>query len=359
MAQKKISLGKKIILNAYAKLNEKAVEEHTLRTLFWECTLRCNAACKHCGSDCKVSSATKDMPAADFLKVVDTILPYVNPHKTFVIFTGGECLVRKDLEQVGRELNRQEFPWGIVSNGILLDRRRFDSLRAAGMHSATISLDGFREEHNWLRGNPLCFDKAVDAIKLLTREEEFVYDVVTCANMKNFETLKEFKEFLISIGVKAWRIFTIFPVGRAALYPEFQLSDDYFTRLMDFIVETRREGRISLSYGCEGFLGGYEMEVRDHPFYCGAGVSVGSILADGSISACPSIRAGYHQGNIYKDDFWSVWNNGFRQYRDREWMKQEGECADCRMFKYCKGNGMHLRDENGRLLVCHYKRLVK
>jgi radical SAM additional 4Fe4S-binding domain len=356
---KKISLGKRITLDAFSKLNGKMVEEHKLRTLFWECTLRCNAACKHCGSDCKVSADMKDMPIADFIKVVDGILPHVDPHKTFIIFTGGECLVRRDLEQAGRELNRREFPWGIVSNGILMDRKRFASLRAAGMHAATISLDGFKEEHNWLRGNPVSFDRAVEAIKIMAEDKNFIFDVVTCANMKNFDTLRDFKEFLISIGVKEWRIFTIFPVGRAALYPEFQLSDEYFTKLMEFIVETRKEGRIGLNYGCEGFLGGYELEVRDHPFHCAAGVSVASVLADGSISACPSIRADYHQGNIYKDDFWTVWNQGFKQYRDRGWMKEKGECSDCKMFKYCHGNGMHLRDENGRLLVCHYKRLTK
>jgi hypothetical protein len=28
------------------------------------------------------------------------------------------------------------------------------------------------------------------------------------------------------------------------------------------------------------------------------------------------------------------------------------------MFRYCEGNGMHLYDDEGNLLVCHYKRLV-
>ena len=28
------------------------------------------------------------------------------------------------------------------------------------------------------------------------------------------------------------------------------------------------------------------------------------------------------------------------------------------MFRYCEGNGMHLRDDQGKLLVCHYKRLL-
>ena len=125
---------------------------------------------------------------------------------------------------------------------------------------------------------------------------------------------------------------------------------------MDFIAQCRREG-FHVSYGCEGFLGNYEMQVRDHFFECYAGVNVASVLADGSISGCPSIRADYHQGNIYRDSFWEVWNNRFEPYRNREWM-HKGECADCKMFRYCLGNGMHLRDDKGNLIVCHYHRLL-
>ena len=129
-----------------------------------------------------------------------------------------------------------------------------------------------------------------------------------------------------------------------------------FKQLFDFIRDTRKEGRIRADYGCEGFLGNYETEVRDNFFFCRAGVTVGSVLADGSISACPNLRSNFIQGNIYKDDFMDVWNNRYRAFRDRSWAKQ-GECAACNYFKYCKGNGMHLHDENGNLLFCHLKRL--
>ena len=110
------------------------------------------------------------------------------------------------------------------------------------------------------------------------------------------------------------------------------------------------------SYGCEGFLGEYEGQVRDHLFTCQAGMSISSVMIDGSISACASIRSDLAQGNIYKDDFIDVWENRYQPYRDRSWMKT-GECAQCKYFRYCQGNGMHLRDEKGNLILCHLKRL--
>lgn len=355
--QNKLSIRRRMALEIARKIRNNRKELHPLRQLFWECTLRCNLACKHCGSDCKKTAHEKDMPAEDFLRVIDSITPHVDPNVLNIIITGGEPLMRDDLEEVGLALYQRGYPWGFVSNGLYLTRARLDSLMASGLHAVTISLDGFADDHNWMRGHPQSFERASEAIRMLVHEPELTWDIVTCVNRKNYPYLRELKTWLYSIGVRNWRLFTIFPVGRAARHPEFQLTDEEFTGVLDFIKQTRKEGRMHLSYGCEGFLGRYEGEVRDNFYGCNAGISVGSILVDGSISACPSIRSNFHQGNIYDDDFMEVWNTRFQTFRDREWMKK-GECADCDFFRYCEGNGMHLHDENGDLLFCHHKRIV-
>ena len=274
-----------------------------------------------------------------------------------LVSCSGEALVRNDIEEVGLELYRRGFPWGIVTNGFLLDERRLDSLLEAGMHSITVSFDGFEEDHNWIRQNDKSFERADRAVKLLVQTPDIVWDIVTCVNPRNYGRLEEFKEYLISIGVRRWRLFSIFPMGRAAENPELQLSDAQFRGLFDFIKRVREEGCINANYGCEGFLGPYEGEVRDYYFHCRAGVNVASVLVDGSISGCTSIRSNFHQGNIYKDNLWDVWQNRFEKYRDRGWAKK-GQCADCDLWKYCEGSGMHLYDDNEQLLFCHYHRLM-
>lgn len=351
-----LSLRRRLALEIALKMENDRIKEHPLRQLFWECTLRCNLFCKHCGSDCKKMAECKDMPAQDFLKTIDTITPHVNPNNLFIIFTGGEPLMRPDLEKCGLELYRRGYPWGMVTNGLALTRKRLNSLLSSGLHTITISLDGFSSEHNWLRGHTESYKAAIEAIKMLVQEKEIIFDVVTCVNQQNYTSLEELKKHLISIGVKSWRLFTIFPVGRAKQYPELQLTNQQMIGVMEFIKQTRKNKEIQISYGCEGFLGNYEGDVRDHFYTCRAGVSVGSILADGSISACPSIRSNFYQGNIYKNDFMDIWNTQFKLFRDRSWMHKD-ECAACSFFRYCKGNGMHLRDDNGDLLFCHYKRL--
>lgn len=357
MGVEKLSLRKKIGLELFRKQKEIEIAKHELKYLFWECTLRCNLACKHCGSDCRKSSLQKDMPLEDFLNTIDNIRPHVNPHNTMIVITGGEPLLRNDLEECGLELYKREFPWGFVTNGLQVTEDRINKLLDAGLRSVTVSLDGLEASHNLMRGNENSFKKVLEAIQIFTsKSNEIKFDVVTCITPKTFSELNNIKELLISLNVNLWRIFTITPIGRAQKDNELQLEPVQFKQLFEFIKETRKEGRIHLNYGCEGYLGAYESEVRDYFFFCRAGVSVGSILVDGSISACPNLRANFIQGNIYKNNFMEVWNNKYHIYRDRSWMKT-GECEKCNHFKYCLGNGMHLRDENGQLLFCHLNRI--
>lgn len=350
-----MSLKTKLALELHRQYRHNNAKMHPLNTLFWECTLRCNMNCRHCGSDCKMAAAP-DMPKEDFFRVIDEITPHVDPHKTFIIFTGGEALLRPDLEACGLDLYRRGFPWGVVTNGYLLNEDRLQSLLRSGMHSITVSLDGFEDDHNWMRQHPHSFERAAHAIQLLCKEKEIVWDVVTCVNPRNISRLEEFKQWLISMGVARWRCFTIVPMGRAATDPELQLSEVQFRQVLDFIRQTRKEGKIYCSYGCEGFLGPYEMEVRDHLFYCRAGIEVASILNDGSISGCTSIRSNFNQGNIYQDSFWDVWENRFDKYRNRDWAKK-GQCKGCKYFRYCEGSGMHLYDDNEELRFCHLHRM--
>lgn len=336
---RRLTLRQRAGLELFRRLYADRVAQHELHTLFWECTLRCNLSCRHCGSDCLSSSVQPDMPAADFFRTLDgQITPHIDPHRVLVILSGGEVLVRPDLDRIGLELYRREYPWGMVTNGLALDARRFERLLRSGLHSITVSLDGFGEDHNYLRGNERSYDAALGAVRLTAHEPSIVSDVVTCVTARSLERLPEFRDMLIAEGVKAWRLFTIFPLGRAAEDPSLQLDNEQFTRLMEFIRATRRAGRIRVSYGCEGFLGGYETEVRDNFYQCNAGVSVASIRVDGAISGCTSIRADYNQGNIYRDDFWEVWQNRFVPFREREWARRD-DCAGCKLFRYCLGGG--------------------
>ena len=83
----KISLKKKLALEAYRLYRHNEIKAHPLTYFFWECTLRCNLHCLHCGSDC-VKDAIPDMPREDFMNVLDKLAPHIDPKHFIVVITG-------------------------------------------------------------------------------------------------------------------------------------------------------------------------------------------------------------------------------------------------------------------------------
>ena len=296
------------------------------------------------------------MPLEDFLSALDSI---PSPPKHFIVaITGGEPLLRKDLEKAGREIRKRGMRWGIVTNAHLYTERRHSSLLNAGMGSITISLDGLEDSHNWLRNNSRSFGKVDRAIALASGSTRLNFDVVTCVNRKNLHELPEIYQYLKKKGVSAWRLFTITPIGRAVQHPDLKLTGPEFQEVMKFIVRKRNMGEMDVKFSCEGYVGAYELKVRDTPFFCRAGINIGSVLIDGSISACPNIDRSFVQGNIYEDSLNDVWNTRFQPFRDRSWTRR-GKCADCKDFADCQGNGFHFwHGEKQEPLVCH-KALIK
>lgn len=344
--------------NIFLAYRAHTIKKHQLTYLFWECTLRCNLNCRHCGSDCKKEASIPDMEPSLFLKALDEIKQQVDPHTVMICITGGEPLLRNDLESVGKEITARGFPWGIVTNGMLLTSERFSSLLRAGLRSVSISIDGPEEAHNWLRRNPRSFEHALSAAKLVSsfaamHPGAFSYDVITCVNKHNFPLLDETKNLFVANGIKFWRIFSIFPNGRATrrettdiqVNDELSVSSEQYHLLMEFIQKTRAEKQIHVNYSCEGYLGKYELKVRDFFFFCRAGVNVAGIFCDGSVSGCLSIRArDFVQGNITSENFMDIWNTRFANMRDHSWAKV-GMCEHCASWKYCLGNGLHLHGD--------------
>ena len=128
-----LDLRHRLALDIHHALQKDVRRSHPLEQLFWECTLRCNLACRHCGSDCTACATAPDMPLEDFLGVLDDVNAHCLPHSVFVIVTGGEPLMRPDLEECGRGIYERGFAWGMVSNGFALTEERLERLIASGM----------------------------------------------------------------------------------------------------------------------------------------------------------------------------------------------------------------------------------
>ncbi|MDR0723111.1 MAG: TIGR04133 family radical SAM/SPASM protein [Treponema sp.] len=346
-----------ILFSLHRLFKNNETKLHELNYLFWECTQRCNLRCLHCGSDCTSDVTVPDMPFNDFLQAILPIKKMYKDNAITVVITGGEPLLRKDLVLCGKALREHGFHWGIVTNGYNYTHDMHAGLLAVGMGTITLSLDGLENTHNWLRSNKKSFENAVKALGLIVSSKGLTYDVVTCVNRKNINELSDLNNFLISKKTKAWRLFTIAPIGRAANNKDLVLTPEELKRLMDFIVVSRMKDDIDVKFSCEAYVGKYEKQVRDSYFFCRAGINIASVLIDGSISACPNINRNFVQGNIYHENFLEVWNNRFEIMRNRNWMKR-GICMNCKDYKNCNGGAMHLWNERKDTIIsCINKRL--
>jgi len=293
------------------------------------------------------------MPADHFIKVLKEIRHRMDPKQLTVVITGGEPTLRKDLETTGMAIRKLGFRWSMVTNGQNLSDQRLNGLLNAGMGSITVSHDGLREEHDWLRRHPGSFEQTINALHAIAAHPRLTSDVVTCVHRRNLRHLHDIQQEISRTGILNWRLFTITPIGRAALYPELQLNRDELKQLLDFISNERKNGSLPRpAFSCESFTGTFEGDVRDGYFFCRAGIHIGSILANGDIGACPNIDRKLVQGNIYTDSFTEVWETRFSPYRNRQWTKSD-QCLDCTDYRYCEGSGLHWWHEGHRRGGCY------
>jgi len=333
---------------------------HPLRYLFVEITQRCNLACRHCGSDCGRELRQGELSTEEWLRFFAYLPQHFDKRKLVLVVTGGEPLCHPELDRLVAGIEAQGLRWGMVSNGWHLSPERLARLLDLGLCSLTISLDGLARWHDWLRGRPGSFQRALRGIAAAVASQRCFIDVVTCVHPGNMEDLPALYGLLQDLGVPAWRLFAIFPKGRAVDQAELRLGAEEMRRLFRFIGEARRTTPpgFVVHFGCEGYLPQeWDVGVRDEPYFCRAGICIASVLSDGAIAACPNICRTLSQGNVRQDDFAQVWAERYQVFRDRSWM-QRGDCAGCSEWGRCLGNSMHLWDsEQQRTQCCHYAML--
>ena len=326
-----------------------------LTYLFVELTNQCNLRCLHCGSDCsrdKRQYIATEMLLAALREIAKDFVP----RTVMVCLTGGEPLLHPDFSKIVQEIVKLGFPWGMTTNGTLIDAAKAQELKAFGLGSITISLDGPEEMHERLRNVKGCFRKAVDAIERL-HSVGMPIQVTSVIHKGNFPSLEAMYRLMCDMNIQSWRIINLEPIGRAKEHQHLLLSRGEMLQLLDFIREKRfsTDTPMDVLFGCSHYLSyEYEHEVRDNYFLCGAGIYVGSILCNGDIYSCLDIerRSELVQGNIATDRFSNVWRERFREFRMNR-ADCYGRCATCGENAFCNADSMHTWDfERNEPMFC-------
>lgn len=342
MLKKIYKLGELALMKNY---KEQELINHRLIDLFWECTLTCNAKCKHCGSSAEKKQYDGELTTEEIKSAFKQIANDMDASKILINVTGGEPLVRKDLcEVMEYATNELGFHWGMTTNGILLTEENIEKLRKANMETISISIDGIEETHNKFRGVPNSYQIIINNIKNLKKAGYVKHiQVTTVFHKENINQMEELYQIMLGLGLDSWRLVSMDPIGRANENDNLLLNGKEIKQLLDFIKSKKKDRRLELTYGCPGFLGlEYEKEVRKHYFYCRTGINVASILYNGDLFVCPNVPRIKRliQGNIKTDNFKDIWNNKYKEFRTKDRTKCD-KCKKCEYWDYCLGGAYH------------------
>jgi MoaA/NifB/PqqE/SkfB family radical SAM enzyme/SAM-dependent methyltransferase len=250
-------------------------------------TNRCRYRCWHCYN---AGRSFTDTPLGELKRLARDLQEH---GAVMVTLTGGEPLLRHDLEEVVRAFDERAC---LVLNttGDGLSPSRAGALKDAGLFALGVSLDSVDEaEHDRLRGVPGAFRTALAAISLARDAGLYPY-VITVARHELLERggIMAFLSFAQAAGAREVHLLEPAPIGRLAGHAEVRLSPAEREQIIALQREVAaREDLPVLS--CFAYFESARF------FGCGAGLT--HLYIDGSGELCPCNLVPLSFGNVTEE----------------------------------------------------------
>jgi len=290
-----------------------------LKTIGIEITGRCNLQCKHCYMTSKREVLVEEISCKRWLKFFDDLKTEFG-NKVSIQITGGEPLARNDIFEILTHLKKLGFRVTLASNGLFFSLENIKELKKYVV-VLSVSLDGFEESHNYLRG-ALVFKQTVENVKLAKELGIKNLGIKTTVHKNNFQELNKFYKFVQSLEVDSWHLFAMEPSGRGASNPKGVLSVEEYKQLCEFVDEIKKDKdkklRIIFEEQPDSFLGEKTFDCNKYKL-CHAGISSCAVLHNGDITSCIQDNRNVIYGNIKNDKFKNVWENGFKINRSKRY----------------------------------------
>lgn len=333
----------------------------------WNLTRRCNLLCAHCYmSAVPEVSNSEELTTEECRRVVDEIAQ-VN-RNVFLILTGGEPLLRRDLFDIASYAADRGFTVALGTNGVLLREREARLMRQSGIQGAGISLDSTDPKmHDAFRRLHGAWQAAVRATEVL-RAEGIDFSIHTNVNSVNVNEIPAMIELAGSLQAKVLLFFFLVKTGRGQgltdITPEtYETVLTYLARVQGVGAAQGTTTQISSVFhpqkdpwsAAAGQAAGMLIRTRCAPHFrriiyglnpqspllrdyahgsCPAGKSYCRITPMGDVTPCPYLPLGV--GSLRQQTFTAIWNDAsaFNALRDS---KLGGRCGDCEFSKICGG----------------------
>jgi radical SAM protein with 4Fe4S-binding SPASM domain len=304
-------------------------------------TERCNLRCKHCY---QTGRNVDEMSLVEVREVVKEISDTLNEWRdaygidfspSFNV-TGGEPFLRGDLFEILSEIEDRGFDIYLLTNGILIDKRKAKGLFNLGVKGVQISVEGPKEIHESIRGKG-SYVASMKGAKNLLDEGLKVSLNVTLSSI-NAGSFMDIVDLALNIGVHKLGFSRLVPSGRGAGMLQEMLSTDTVKDLYKkiFSLET---GNLQIVTGdpvASQSVAEDADDMGDIPSGgCAAGVSGLTILPDGTIVPCRRLYIPI--GNIRRDSFREIWSTSGVLEALRNRNRYSGKCGVCKRWANCRG----------------------
>jgi radical SAM protein with 4Fe4S-binding SPASM domain len=334
----------------------------------WELTLACDQPCTHCGSRAG-TARTGELSTDEALKVVAQLAA---TGAREVVLIGGEAYLHPGFLEIVAALAQAGVRASLTTGGRGITPALAASMKAAGLHAASVSIDGLEPTHDLMRACRGSFASATAALRHL-RGAGLLTAANTNVNRLNAGDLEGLYEQLVELRVSAWQVQITAPLGRAADRPDLILQPwdllDVVPRVAALKSKAREAGILLMPGNNLGYFGPEEAtlrslrpEDRDHWRGCQAGRFVLGIESNGAVKGCPSLQtAHYVGGNLRDSGLTDIWNHApqlaFTRHRtvDDLW----GFCRTCTFAATCMGGcsftAHAIFGRPGNNPYCHYR----
>ncbi len=352
-----------------------------LRLVFWETTAACNLHCRHCRRLDDVEQALEDqLDTAQAKRLIDQIAELAEAqarqkghgtrdtghgtNKVILVLSGGEPLMRQDVFELARYAVSKELTVAMATNGTPVDEDKARLIAASGIKRVSVSLDGaLAETHDNFRGEQGSFAGALRGFRLVKQagvEAQINFSLAK----QNERELPQLYDLAVREGACALHIFMLVPVGCGLELSEADmLNPDDYERVMGWIYEQSRSGKIQLKVTCgphyyrvireQAKQRGEELNVQTHGMEavtrgCLGGISVCFVSSLGEVFPCGYLPTA--AGNVTKQSLKEIWEKSevFQQLRDYSLL--EGKCGVCGYRKVCGGCRARAYAKTGNML---------
>lgn len=301
----------------------------------WEVTNECNLACRHCKADARLIARVQqsneqlqpshELTTAEALAFVDSIATF----HPFLIFTGGEPLLRRDIETLIGRAAGLNVKTALATNGLLIDEKRAQRLKARGLNVVSISVD-YAEAyaHDTVRGIKGAHESALEAVRIAEAAGMSVQINTTVTN-SNIGTLPAVKDMAYSSGAHAWHVFFLVPTGRGNVV-DLASPDDYYAALTWLEGLDNTQDGLSLRPTCAP-----QYRLREGRRGCLAGISYVFVSNDGTVQPCGYLPL--NLGNILEQDLTEIWRGSPVLKMLRTPSEWDNTCRTCAFSVTCRG----------------------